>query len=339
MSHKTSKRCSRTGVSHLKPEAEMEIDLTTEGAIKRGLQQDITTFLSHFNKSDRIIFSEFRSKWTEMDLGLLTVVVDPETILSCLIQTGLFSPTRPFRDHQLLIFFLFALHKTCKKTLKVSADRIQFLVGLRMRAAMQGEGETVEALEFLFKNDAFVILADEPKSSISAQFSTNHSAISVDQLHDRLKRIESFLSSHPLFDHKLSRTTFTRLNSLFERYYESKRKTSMIPSENEQDFGTVMNGIMRIIEGYEKLLSRYAAVQNNNNNNPNSRSIRSRLTQQSLTPIIPNNVAITTELFSRSHSVPAMKPRRPSALREVDLDEFIESSTSGTSNMPNLNFY
>lgn len=202
---------------------------------------------------------------------------------------------------------------------------------------MQGETETVEALEFLFKNDAFVILADEPKSSISVQVSTNHSAISVDQLHDRLKRIESFLSSHPLFDHKLSRTTFTRLNGLFERYYESKRKTSIIPFESEQDFGTVMNGIMRIVEGYEKLLSRYAAVHNPNN--PNSRSIRSRLTQQSLTPVIPNNVAITAELFSRSHSVPALKPRRPSALREVDLDEFIESSTSGTSNMPNLNFY
>lgn len=315
----------------------MEIDLTTEGAIKRGVQQDITTFLNHFNTSDHIIFSEFRSKWTEMDLGLLTVVVDPETILSCLIQTGLFSPTRPFRDHQLLVFLLFTLHKTCRKTLKVSADRIQFLVGLRMRAAMQGETETVEALEFLFKNDAFVILADEPKSSITAQVST---AISVDQLYDRIKRIESFLSSHPLFDHKLSRTTFTRLNGLFERYYESKRKTSlMIPSESEQDFGTVMSGIMRIVDGYEKLITRYAAVHINYNNNPTSRSIRSRITQQSLTPVIPNNVAITAELFSRSHSVPASKPRRPSALREVDLDEFIESSTSGTSNMPNLNFY
>lgn len=186
----------------------MEIDLTTEGAIKRGLQRDIATFLKHFDTSDHIVFFEFRSKWTEMDLGLLTVVVDPDTIISCLIQTGLFGPTRPFRDHQLLVFFLLALHKSCKKTLKVSADRVQFLLGVRMRAAMQGENETIEALECLFKNDAFIILADEPKCSISAQVTSNHTAVSVDQLYDRLKRIESFLSTHPLFDHKLSRITF-----------------------------------------------------------------------------------------------------------------------------------
>lgn len=314
----------------------MEIDLTTEGAIKRGLHQDIATFLKHFDKFDRIQFSEFRSKWTEMDLDLLTVLIDPETIISCLIQTGLFGPTRPFPDHQLLVFFLFALHNTCKKTLKISADRIQFLLGVRMRATLQGDNEIIEALEYLFENDAFVILVDEPKCSISTHVTSNHSAVSVDQLYDRLKRIESFLSTHPLFDQKLSRTTFTRLNGLFERYYDSKRK-SFMHSEREQDFGTVMSGILRIVEGYEKLLTRCAAV----NNNP-SRSIRSRLTQQSLTLVMPlrkNTLAFSPELFSRSQSVPAVKSRRTSSLRELDLDEFIENSTSGTSNMPNLNFY
>jgi hypothetical protein len=323
----------------------MEVNLATEGSLKlkRGVQQDITAFLGHFNTSDHIKFSEFRSKWAEMDLGLLTVVVETETIISCLIQVGLFGPTRPFRDHQLLVFFLLALHKTCRRTLKVSADRIQFLLGVRMRAAMLGESETVEALEFLFKNDTFVILADETKILITDQVNSNHSAVSVDQLHDRLKRIQSFLSSHPLFDHKLSRTTFTRLNGLFEKYYDAKRKSMMMHAESEQDFGTVMAGILKIVDGYEKLLARYSTVNFNTNNTPTaSRSIRSRLTQQSLTPVMlsaNNNVTISAELFSRSQSVPAIKARRQSALREVDIDEFIESSTCGTSNMPNINFY
>ena len=316
----------------------MEMDLTAEEAIKRDLQQDIVNFLGYFNKFDRISFEEFRSKWIEMDLGLLTVVADPEIILSCLIQTGLFGPPRPFRDHQFLVFFLFFLRNACKRALKVSADRIQFLLGLKMKASMLEEIETVEALEFLFKNEAFVILADEPKWKISTQ---NIAPVSVDQLHDRLKRIESFLSSNPLFDHKLSRNTFTRLNGLFEKYYESKRKnSSIIRAESEQDFGTILNRITSIVEGYEKMLHKYALV-NTTHNDSKSRSVRSRLSQQSLTPFVPNNVTtITTELFSRPHSVPAaVKPRRPSALREVDLDVFIESTTSGTSNMPNLDFY
>ena len=316
----------------------MEIDLTTEGAIKRGLQKDITTFLRHFSSSDHIKFSDFRSKWTEMDLSLLTVVSDPETIVSCLIQNGLFGPTRPFRDHQLLVFFLYSLHKSfCnRRVINLSANRVQFLLGVRMRAAMQSETETVEALEHLFRNDAFVILAEEQKISITPQVTPSHSAASVDQLFDRLKRIESFLNGHPLFDHKLSRSTLTRLNGIFERYYESKRR-NMIQLESEQDFGTVMSGLVKIIEGYEKLLSKHAAASIQNT----TRTIRSRLAQQSLTPVIPAStpVMISSDMFSRPQSAPVTKTRRASTLRDVDLDEFIETSTSGTSNMPNLNFY
>lgn len=315
----------------------MEIDLTTEGAIKRGLQHDLATFFCHFSSFEHISFAEFRCKWSEMDLGLLSVIIDPETIVSCLIQNGLFSPSRPFRDHQLLVFTLFALHKSCRKPLKLSAHRIQFLLGLKMRASMLGEPETVEALEQLFGNDAFVIIADETKIASFPHkiISSNHSIVSVDQLFDRLKQIEAFLAVNPLFDHKMSRITFTRLNGLFERYYESKRN-NMLQLENEQDFGAVLNGITRIVEGYERLLSRYSTTQQT------TRSIRTRITQQSLTPVIPsssNPSTISPELFTRSQSVPAIKSRRTSNLREVDLDEFIENSSSGASNMPSLNFY
>ena len=71
---------------------------------------------------------------------------------------------------------------------------MQFLLGVRMRARMLGnEGqETLEALESLFKADAFIITAvNDSSNTPSASSLTN--LVTADQLIDRINRIDNFL--------------------------------------------------------------------------------------------------------------------------------------------------
>lgn len=337
---------------------------TDEGALKRALLHDISSFLHYFPSDFFITYSAFRAKWDELDFNLLAIVAGTDSIITCLIQLGLFGPTRSFRDHQLLVFFLFSLYKGAGRrssSLKVSADRMQFLVGLRIGARrMAGEGdEVVAALEALFKVDAFVITAggDEAGkyiSSLSPSAAQASSGTSMDQLIDRINRIDNFLHQHPLFSPSgssvsLSRTALTRLKDSFERYYESKKRNNVLLGD-EQDFGTLLGSVGKIVEGYEKLIQKRKAVASNRQspsaiNAPTaSQSIRSRLSQSSLNPIIPSSSSSSPPLFipqismstvSRAQSVPAGNKRKASAsLKEIDLDEFLD-----TSNMPNLNFY
>lgn len=336
-----------------------------EGAIKRSLLHDISTFLRTFPSDSFIKYSDFRSKWDDLDFNLLVIVTGTDTIVTCLIQLGLFVPTRHFRDHQLLVFFLFSLYKAVgrRSLIKVSADRMQFLVGLRMSARrMAGEGgeEIVAALEALFKVEAFVITVDEDESGKYILSSSCPSAFppssttSVDQLIDRIARIDTFLHQNPLLTAtgsslSLSRTALIRLKDSFERYYESKKRNSVILGD-EQDLGTLLGSVGRIVEGYEKLIQKrklFAPSKSSSTaittTQTSSQSIRSRLSQSSLSPIIPSSASsplfipqISMPTSSRAQSVPVgqNKRRASSNLKEIDLDEFLD-----TSNMPNLNFY
>lgn len=339
-------------------------DLVIENSIKSGLFKDIFSFLKHFSSHETIKFKYFTEKWKEMDMSLLTVVSSLEQILSSLHQAGLFSPTRPFLDHQLLIFFLFAIFKINPKRecIKVSVDRMKFLLGIRTRAKLLNEIETVEAFDYLCSLDAFIILADDPKSfsRIPAKkyfHNQNHnqsqnsplSIPSPEQLHDRITRIQNFLQANPLFDQKISRNSFNRLKGLFENYYENKKRN--FGNENQgKDHLKVMEQVFKVIEGYERILptnnpkSSSSSTSYANNSNP-VRSVRARLSQSSSIISTPLN-SIADDLFllkTRPQSVPAPnRLRRSSSLKEKEgglMEEFIENSNAAVTNMPSINFY
>ena len=327
----------------------MDHPVTYESALKRSLLQDVTSFIRHFRSDALLNYSDFLLNWSEMDFDLLALVSTPEHILTCLIQLGLFGPTRPFPDHQLLVFFLFSFYKAARKQYKISADRMQFFLGVRMRARMLGnEGqETLEALESLFKADAFIItVVNDSSNTLSASSSTN--LVTADQLIDRINRIDNFLHQFPLFSPSgssttLSRASLTRLKTSFERYYDSKKRNNVV-LEEEQDFGALISSLNRIVESYEKLIQKKQQIssQNHFTSSTSSQSIRSRLSQSSLNPIIPSATSSTSPLFisqtltgtMRPQSAPAGAKSRKTSLKEIDLDEFME-----TSNMPSLNFY
>ena len=338
-------------------------------SLHRALLQDITEFMSHFSGFEFVRYADFKWKWEELDLNLLPSLAPTPAILSCLVDLGLFSPARPLRDHQLLIFFLLFLYKADREPFKLSVDRVHLLLVVRMRARnvlSESTGETVDALETLFRRDAIVITAamDEQQSNLSkSKFtvsSTSAPAPSMDQLNDRILRIHSFLNSHPLLDEAATTTTnkkiplkaFTRLRSLFDRYYDAKRRGQMqmsLAGEQEQDFGSTLASLIKIVEGYEKLMTGMVASHPAANTNTNSaRSVRSRLSQTSLTPVAANSstCSFPVDFFvGRSNSVPSTtkttnsssssSSRRPSTLRDINLDEFISSTT----NMPDINFY
>lgn len=325
------------GVSFL-----MEVD---SSSLKRSISMDISVFYDFLKSAQHkstnfLLYKDFRAKWDEIDLDLLTHFASTETIISSLVNLGLFSAIRPFRDHQILVFFLFSLYRCTGKALKITVDRMQVLVGVKLRAGMmsQGEGEeTLAALETLFQNDAIIIIAEDPFTS-RANPTVSISPGTIDLIQDRIKRIELFLVSHPLFlDQKFHRSNILRIRSLFDRYHDAKLKAGIV-LEKEQDFGTVISGLLRIIEGYEKLtsiVSQYPTTL------PVSKSIRSRLSQSSLTPIATNFASsapsLTSQDFfteiSRSQSVPPARIRRTSGLRDVEMDEF------RATNMPDINFY
>ena len=340
-------------------------DLVVENSIKLGLFKDIFSFLKHFSLHETIKFKEFAEKWKEMDMSLLTLVSSFEQILSSLHQAGLFSPTRPFLDHQLLIFFFFAIFKLNPKRefIKVSLDRMKFILSIGTRAKLLNETETVEAFNYLCSRDAFIILADDPKSfsRIPAtkyfhnqnRNQSQNSSLSIpspEQLHDRITRIQNFLQANPLFDQKISRNSFNRLKGLFENYYENKKRN--FGNENQgTDHLKIMEQVFKVVEGYERILptnspksSSSSSYANANNSNP-VRSVRARLSQSSSIISTPLN-PIADDLFllkTRPQSVPApSRLRRLSSLKEKEgglLEEFIENSNAAVTNMPSINFY
>ena len=334
-------------------------EVTDEGTLKRSLLQDITNFLRNFNSDSLIKYSDFRSKWDELDFDLLSILAGPDSITSCLIQLGLFGPTRSFPDHQFLVFFLFSMRKASRKGIKLSVDRMQFLLGVRMRARMMNDGEgdeVIEALESLFKLDSFIITAvsDFTEKYISPAPCSATILTSADQLIDRINRIDNFIHLHPLLSptgssSTLSRSSLARLNASFERYYESKKRNRVVLAD-EQDFGALLRRIGGIVEGYEKLIQKRqfnATAQSPSSINPSNaaapatatQSIRSRLSRSSFKPVTPSS---TSSLFLpqistlRPQSVPlGIKSNRK--LKEIDLEEFMDTST--VTNMPSINFY
>lgn len=330
---------------------------STELFIKAAILKDLNEFKSacfdKFNDEKlNLKFKDFRSKWEERDFDLLAHFSSTETVLACLVQMGLFCPTRPFTDHQFLIFFLFSLFKCSgKKAMRLSADRVQVLLGIRMRARLQEqEGEeTFEILETLFRWDAFVITVEDGYERVNSSTNFQSAATSLDQIQDRIRRIENFLTSNPLLHpQKFNRASINRLRGLLDRYYETKRK-ACIGLEEEQDFGTVFGGILRVVEGYEKFLNVTKVKGKQAEASLQAKSVRSRLSQSLLTPIAINStVSNNTDFFAsnnfnltRSNSVPVTRMRRASSMRgDLDLEGFMEEASTSATDMPDINnFY
>jgi hypothetical protein len=324
----------------------------TENSLQQALITDISTFISCFASCENVTFESFSLKWHEMDFALLRSLASSSQILWSLVQVGLFTSTRPFRDHQLLVFLLFAFHENA--AYKISLEKMQLLLNVRLKAKLLRDGDVETALRRLIERDAFVLVAEDFNSPFltglsSTQHPSSPNVPSKDQLLERIQRLEAFLQLNPLFDQKLPKASFAKITSLLETYCQAKLQANF-HTEDSSELTPILKGVQKIVDGYETLLYKSRAMRNFTSPLSSQQSIRSRLSQTSLNPVIPlsnhlnnnnhHHQDISSDLFllNRSHSVPVNRMRRASSLNEAALDEFIETSSS-TTNMPNINFY
>lgn len=260
---------------------DLESNESSSLVVKKTLISDISTFTSSFKEKDFVNLSLFHAKWCEMDMSLLRLVAPFDLIIWSIGQVGLFSPSRPYRDHQILLFLLAFFYKLQpilsggrRTPLRLSLERVKLLKSIKDKADHLDQIDTLNAFNFLWSSNGITIVIED--TEIDSQFNifnnstltttttvTNqtvvHSSASAPAPHnpttelltDRIRRIESFLQTNdPFADKAFSKVNMIKLQQITKRYEESKLLSTTTPIRS-QKIEVVLDSLVKLVNTHQ----------------------------------------------------------------------------------------
>lgn len=324
-----------------------------------------------------ISLSVFATVWRRLDLSLLHLVSSIDQQLEALVAGGFFSPSRPLRDHQVLLLLLFFLHETQpserRTSLRLCLFHVRLLFDVRQRAksssipaqngqssavqppAANADADLVAVFDHLWQTGAITIIMshvdhrhhgdcneDVPqKSALRKRLARSHP--SLEQMLERLQHIETLLHARPSLDTPPVDTTLLHIGDIFAQYSAVRRQERsdgvqrQPPSGGGIRISQAIAEIVKIIERHKQSNESLRTRSPSPTDDPSPFEARSRSNAPSRTHALTGSPRAASVPPGMSSSS-AHRTRSLSSLRATTPPPSSSHASMEVGNMPQLDF-